>query len=601
MLEPHHRASLYDVLRAPAGMDLDCLVATTYSASLDTVLSLPAAMLVDTPYGHRRKAGTFSAADLAALRRVVARTMVFCQGGAILPAERIPPSIIEAEGMVHEVTAPNGGSFHPKVWVMRFCRPDRSRTLLRVVVMSRNLTGDRSWDTGVVLESGAALATRERSDLGDLLRLLPDRCLRPLPSHGVTLLEELASEIERVRWRSPADVGKPAFHLIGSTPTGRWSQPDSDRLAIISPFLSPGAINALAATTGKTPFLLSRKDAIEACWPYLDGRFDRTLVLAPPDIGSDGDPSDLSDTRRVRGRTPQLHAKILLWEHRGRIRMAIGSMNATNAAVFGKNVEFMVSLDCTKSCGDAGVEALLERQQLGSVLDDFVAEPGVERSAPPFDDRPARSYLLGAELHLECTPADDGWHIDLVPNRPHAEIGTLLPGLRFRPVTLAAMRAGSCESELSAGTPARLPGTLSLSEITGFVFFEADGPDGPIAFTLSLAVRGVGEEERRQAALRTLLPDDHSLTLFLRVLLGDFAALETASGASGTGFGPTQWGATGHSGILELLVQCAADEPERLRSVEQTLSAFSEAELRMVTSPEFRTLWAAIRDGASLR
>ena len=35
--------------------------------------------------------------------------VVFCQGGAIHPAELIPPSIIEAEGMVHQVAAPNGG------------------------------------------------------------------------------------------------------------------------------------------------------------------------------------------------------------------------------------------------------------------------------------------------------------------------------------------------------------------------------------------------------------------------------------------------------------------------------------------------------------
>ncbi|WP_165954442.1 phospholipase D family protein [Sphingomonas sp. AAP5] len=598
MLEPQRRSSLYDILRAPGGMELDCLVATTYSASLDTVLSLPAAMLADGADGRMRKAGTFSAADLAALRRVVSRTMVFCQGGAIHPAELVPPSIIEAEGMVHQVAAPNGGSFHPKVWIMRFRREDASRTLLRVAVMSRNLTGDRSWDAGVVLEGGAAFAKRERNDLGDLLRLLPGLCINPLPRDRVSLLEELAGEVESVRWKLPPEVGRPAFHLVGGAPGAGWSQPASDRLAIISPFLSAKAIDRLAETTKQTPLIVSRKDAIEACWPSLDGRFARTLVLSPPDNGGDG---TAGEAVTAGGRSPQLHAKILIWEARGRIRMAIGSMNATAAAVLGRNVEFMVSLDCTKAMGDAGVEGLLERGHLGSVLEDFAPEPGAERIAPPFDDRPARSYLLNAGLHLQCRAAADGWHVNLVPVTPHPDIGTLLPELRFRPVTLASIRAAACASELARGEPARLPGTLDLSEITGFVFFEADGPDGPIAFTLNLEVRGVAEEERRHAALRSLLPDDRSLTLFLRVLLGDSDALETTPGLPGDGGGPAQWGPAGRSGILELLVRCAADEPARLRSVEHTLSAFSEAELLTVTSAAFRALWVAILEGAATK
>lgn len=600
MLEPQRRTSLYDILRAPGGMELDCLVATTYSASLDTVLSLPAAMLVDGADDRIRKAGTFSPADLAALRRVVSRTMVFCQGGAIHPAELVPPSIIEAEGMVHQVAAPNGGSFHPKVWIMRFRREDLSRTLLRVAVMSRNLTGDRSWDAGVVVESGSALPKRESNDLGDLLRLLPALCREPLARDRAALLEELAVEAESVRWKLPTEVGRPAFHLIGGVPGAGWSQPPSDRLAIVSPFLTATAVERLAKTTGETPLIVSRRDALEACWPSLEGRFARTLVLSPPEGTGDDTGEDAVGTFNG-GRSPLLHAKILIWEARGRVRMAIGSMNATGAAVSGRNVEFMVSLDCTKAIGDAGVEGLLDKRHLGSVLDDFAPEPHAERVAPPFDDRPARSYLLNAGLHLSCAEAADGWYVDLVPKAPQVDIHDLLPGLRFRPVTLAAVRAGACAEELAAGKPARLPGALELSQITGFVFFEADGPDGPIAFTLNLQVRGVADEERRQAALRSLLPDDRSLTLFLRVLLGDFDPLGTPPGPPGDGGSPAQWGPVGRSGILELLVRCAADEPTRLRSVEQTLSAFSEAELRMVTSTEFRALWAAILEGAAAR
>ena len=65
MLEPQGRLSIYDIVRPPTGFVLDCLIATTYTTSLDTVLSLPAAMLADIPGIGRRTAGVFTATELA--------------------------------------------------------------------------------------------------------------------------------------------------------------------------------------------------------------------------------------------------------------------------------------------------------------------------------------------------------------------------------------------------------------------------------------------------------------------------------------------------------------------------------------------------------
>src|SRR5258708_2074705 len=150
MLEPQKRLSIYDVVRPPTGFTIDTLVICTYSASLDTVLSLPAAMLADLPGMGKRRAGVFTAVELAALKRVCERTLVFCQGGAILPADHLPPAIIEAERMVHEVKAPMGGAFHPKLWVMRVMDAPPNRSRLQVAILSRDGTAARSEDLRVV-------------------------------------------------------------------------------------------------------------------------------------------------------------------------------------------------------------------------------------------------------------------------------------------------------------------------------------------------------------------------------------------------------------------------------------------------------------------
>ena len=47
-------------------------------------------------------------------------------------------------------------------------------------------------------------------------------------------------------------------------------------------------------------------------------------------------------------------------------------------------------------------------------------------------------------------------------------------------------------------------------------------------------------------------------------------------------------------GLLEMLVRCAADDPDRLKSVEQTLDALGVDQLSEVTTPEFRDLWSTV-------
>lgn len=583
MIGPQRRLSIYDIVRPPDGFAIDALVVCTYSASLDTVLSLPGAMLADLPGMRKRRAGVFTAVELAALKRVCDRTLIFCQGGAIHPAVNLPPAVIEVERMVHEVKAPMDGAFHPKLWVMRFVDPATSRSMLRIAVLSRNLTADRSWDLGIVIDSRGASGVRRANDLGDMLRLLPSWCVRALERAQLRLLEDLARDVEAARWRLPDGLGGMTFHGLGIAKGRFWVQPKSDRLAVISPFLTSFALRQLAASSAEPVVLVSRADALDRCWAAARDGFTRQTVLAIPD-----DPA-------LPGTTGELHAKALIWQTGTRARIALGSMNATSAAMSGSNVEFMASFDCTKALGAAGIDALLDRHSLGAVIEDFEPPEPVDEKGASFDDRPARAALWKAKLHIICTAANEGWQIALrAEGGIDPSLPTLLPGLRFRPATLSGNRASACGPALVAGEAAAFVGTLELSEITGFTVFEADGPEGIISFTLKLEVRGVDEEERRHAALRALLPDRQHFEEFLRILLGDFAGLVSLTAGDGTDGSPAIWRAAGQAGLLELLIRCATDDPERLESVRQVLNDFGSEELETVAPEDFTTLWSSV-------
>lgn len=584
MIGPQRRLSIYDIVRPPAGFAIDALVGCTYSASLDTVLSLPAAMLADLPGLSKRRVGTFTAMELAALKRVCDRTLIFCQGGAIHPAANLPPAIIEAERMVHEVRAPMGGAFHPKLWVMRFVDSTTSRSMLRIAILSRNLTADPSWDLGIVVDSRGPSVPRKANDLGELLGLLPAWCARPLQRGRLRLLEDLTGDVEAARWRLPDGLGEMTFHGLGVGRDRRWVQPKSDRLVVISPFLTSSALRQLTASSAERVVLISRADAIDRCWAAARDGFTRQAVLAAAT-----DPA-------IPGSASELHAKALIWQTGARARMAVGSMNATSAALGGRNVEFIASFDCTRALGGAGIDGLLDRHSLGAVIEDFEPSEPVDEKAAPFDDRPARAALWRAKPHIICTSAEEGWRIALVAEgKVDPALPSLLPALRFRPATLAGDRASACGLALAAGKPAAFAGTLELSEITGFTVFEADGPAGLISFTLNLEVRGVDEQERRHAALRALLPDRQHFVDFLRILLGDFAGLEKLAARSGTDGSTATWRAPpDQAGLLELLIRCVTDDPERLESVRQVLNSLGPEEMEKVAPEDFAALWASV-------
>ena len=172
MLSPEARAVAVDFLRPPPGHRFDYAVLTTFSLDLEALLALPLAALA-----HSDSSVDELMSDplllLQALRESGDRIHVFVdKAGIAIP--RVARGIYAMlESSVHPVRAPNGGAFHPKVWFVRFLGEDDT-PLLRVAVLSRNLTFDRSWDVALVSDAAPAGKRRKASSrsLGDLSAIL---------------------------------------------------------------------------------------------------------------------------------------------------------------------------------------------------------------------------------------------------------------------------------------------------------------------------------------------------------------------------------------------------------------------------------------------
>ncbi|PWC39113.1 phospholipase D family protein [Azospirillum sp. TSO35-2] len=590
MLEPGTRLSMHDVFRPPPGHRFAGGILCTYSVALPTLLSIPAALL--DVINEEEGAGMPASAPrlLAAVRRVFDQLLVFCQESRIHQGEQAVPSLVlDAEAIVREVRAPGGGAFHPKLWLLRFVSRDDGMERLRLAVLSRNLTKDRSWDVCAVLEGQPGKGPGTDTAVPGLLRRLPGLCRTTLSAPRQAFLRNLAGCAERTVWRAPPGLSNPVLHVSGLGQS--WSPPPSDRLAVFSPFLHIEALRRLRTRTERGVLLVSRPDSLDAVGATCGDAFERTCVLAAPEETGDAPPLPGGG----------IHAKIYVWDERRRSRIAVGSANATVPALDGTNVEVMAEFDCTAAL-TSGVMGMVQDPNLSTVLMDYEPDPAQAAAAGAGrDTRIGRRQLIDAGLTVVChVQPDDTVALALCASKRLApSVSICLPDLRFWPVTRTVADGTACLDALMDGRPALFTSALDLSEVSGFISFQSTVPGGTETFALNLPVEGLDEDVRRQAVTARILPTEDSVLDFIRMLLGDSVGLGVEPGGSGDGPSPRAGaGRPAQPAILEALVRCAADEPYRLEELGTTIDDL----LRTSNSvpDDFRTLWKRLRRAAAI-
>ena len=234
-------------LELPIPLDLDALVGASLSLGLSEETD---SELMNNPV-----------CLLEALRSVGDKVALFCEGGQIHMPSKVTPLYILLEKIVFSVkTTRRKGisafpSFHPKFWLIRYMN-NAGELRYRVIVLSRNLTFDRSWDITYFMDGKVVDAESDKNEpVCDFLRYL----LAQIPSgqNG----REKAKGIRALIKELPTVVFEPAekeFYDFEFIPNGvkkedgEFNRFDETELftetfheiLIMSPFLSGGIIRS---------------------------------------------------------------------------------------------------------------------------------------------------------------------------------------------------------------------------------------------------------------------------------------------------------------------------------------------------------------------
>lgn len=596
MLNPDIRHLLTDALRPPTGFRLDAAIATTYSLAIESLLLAPLSMAA-YEQGEGGLEGAAPHELLEAIRRYAERTTVFCQAGGIHVPTTYSKLTVFAEDSILEVAPPAGRVFHPKIWVLRYINAADDLTH-RFVCMSRNLTGDRSWDTVLMTdEDSAATHQMPAAPLSAFLEDLLTMTVRSVSRARATLIRSVAESLRTRTLAVPSPFTAGSLHPLGTFASLEWPVPASaDQSVVISPFLD-------ATTVGRLPSgstIVSRPETLNRLGrAVLDGHDLRVLqphADAPPEA-ADGEEDTDFPARPLEVKTG-LHAKVLAWDVDGTGTLLTGSANATSAA-FGGNVEFGVLLSGpAASCGAA------------AILKDTDKETGFARLLQPFeaseDPVPDLEYALDKEIEefhaalAACEPefhvtgdVESGFALRLVLELKQHHVGKSW----VRPIT----RNGSFDRPLGGAT---VWDGLGATDLTTFVAvrtrLKRDGVEVERVSALRATLVG-GPDDRVRRILRDLLHRVEDVLRYLALLLRDPGIDDVASALWEASIDPDGTGDRRDREwlddlvMLEPLVRAFARDDDSLDRVERLLDDLRDEEGRLPDlGPDFEALWRVV-------
>lgn len=596
MIDAEKRSVLTDALTPPPGYRFDTGVVTTYSLDLVTLLTLPQ-HLSWLASGEERAEQVDPIRMIEALRRTADRLTVFCERGRMLVPRLPTPLLGLLERIVHEATAPHGGAFHPKVWLLRFVSTDnQEQGHLRLLVMSRNLTDDASWDLCLRLDGipGKKRLAPNRP-LAEFFESVARQSSKVITADRQASLSALTEDARRCEWELPSGFDEIRFHALGlgRRPTA-WRPEHAeykwDELGVISPFLGAAALDLLRQSTSSASFLVSRAEELDALPDPLPGGFSPVMVLHEhAEFGDEG--ADTIGT--LRG----LHAKVYVARRAWSTHLFIGSANATDAAlVHGCNVEFMVQL-VGKHTKVGRPESWLGEKGLQQILFPYERSPlNATETVLAVRERLAvlHKKLSQLPLEIDCVAEGESWTLRLSGLRG-IDAGEVTIGVW--PLTLNPDCAVTFTKEL--GEASIVIGVVSKQEITSLTGFLLRIGEEELRFGLDIPLRNA-PTGRDLEILRMILKNRDGFVRYLALLLGEWIP-ESGSDGEPAATGHGWWGNAQADGmpLFEMLARAYAREPERLARVAEVIKRLKcegGAEADSLIPPAFLSIWQSFED-----
>ena len=588
MLNPNNdRLDYGQILAPPTGYDLDIAVGTTYSLDLDALVGASLALGLSEETDSELMNNPVCL--LEALRSTGDKVALFCEGGQIHMPNRVTALYILLEKMVFSVkTSRRRGSakfptFHPKFWLIRY-KNNSGDLLYRIIVLSRNLTFDRSWDVTYYLDGHVMKDSSDKNEpvcdfLRYLLSQLPNDENGRLKAKNIrALIKELPKVVFETEEKMFYDYEFIPNGVKNNTAGGFYSFDKTDlfqdtfhEILIITPFLSGDTIknfndrNKGSLIKDARYMLITREMSLARLKPKDVSNF---VIYTMRDQVIDGETAISEGTQEIRKQ--DIHAKIYMVRKYADTDLYLGSLNASYSGVH-TSIEFMIRL--------RSKNRYLNMDKMTADL--FGSEK--DGSDNPFQEVTLQNAIIDGEDEKE--KALDAVIKEINRNNPSAIIKTE-DGEHYA----ASVYFDACDTKgfnvlirplLSKRTEifsqAIVFRGLTVTQLSEFfVIFVSDG-ERTVERVLIIPTEGLPEDREKQV-ISSVVNNRDCFYRYIAFLLGDDAILSVleTNAVEGDPRGSVTRQSYHIPALYEKMLQTAAVNPQKFKGIEYLMRTISD-------------------------
>lgn len=514
------RLSYVEVLRPPQGFQVSFVVGTTYSLDLNALI----AVCLSLGLTDEIKMGSSQGLDfLAALSTLKDKMLIFCDAAQLKSCKN--PSLWNM--LLDKIVIPvalkevkNGifPAFHPKTWLIKY-ENSIGESCYRFVVLSRNLTFDRSWDICLTMDGYKVNSeTLSRSKpISDFLKFLLKR--NELKNYRLRVkLRNLSEEILQVSFSNkiqdfgmdfqviPLGIGRNSYELSRNESIFSDS-PTFNELVVISPFISMKCVERwyrYAECQEKSKIvLITRKSELSKISKILSDS-EKFKVYHLKDEIVEEESEEIINT--------DIHAKLYLQCKNSVVNLYMGSMNATH---FGQhqNVELLIRISTDS-------KKYNKKILLSEIFGDEDKNPfelciSYDENEQRDEDNGLKDIITELSrlpMSCECEAINNKYSVKLVVENLNEFKGQIF----FKPFIKRRFKRLDESGVVYFDN-------LELSELSEFYVLRVNLGRNSIERVLKISTSGIPcekEKDRDVAIISTILNDDISWLNFLSYSLG---------------------------------------------------------------------------------
>ena len=605
MLDLHNnRFLLSELLQPPLGYRFDRALITTYSLDLCTLLAVPLKLM----RGEDPEGELGNIMQLQALREYGDRLRVFCQFGRILYPPVQHQMLAWLEDVVREVAPPRSGSFHPKLWVIRYEARDTGPVKFRCLIGSRNLTYDQSADVMVSMDGEVGPIEKEKA--GPLAEFFSELCeiYDPGTDHSVLL-----GELSRVEFSTDGQFEEFQFRIKPENRQESWIPEDKCNGAmVISPFLTASVIEEMAGRSSEPLLLVSRANELaKLSFDTLNKVEAYHLKESVIEALGEHEEEELAIGDSASAAPPRfddIHLKLYAYTIGYNQHLVIGSANSTYKASLGNNVESMLHLRTRhRSVSRFSLRDQLDLENPEGFFkryeyrEDFQEKEDDAEKMLDHMHRNLTEYLAGGN-HLYGSVTQNGKFFQLAITVDLAELAVNDEKFQLAAAHLnrlhhpQVLTYGSVNSwELS---------NLALSEVSRWLLLRLSHPQAKQQrnFVVKLHVDGI-PSDRDDSIFTSLIKDSDTFFRYLYLLLAEVEEwidqpLEGEEAGSGYHWGDS-W-IEGQIPLFEELARQLALSPSRVERVDQFIKLVeADKNLSALDIDDFMKFWRGFREAVT--